>query len=93
MDKIIDINLLKNMPITDEFAQILFGCNSDEIEAIIEPKYSNAYYKIKNDNKSIVIYEDGSISIHEPNCGDVIYLTNAFQIVRYIDNYLASQKV
>ena len=88
MSKIIDIEALSKMPITDEFRDLL-----------IHNMYPATEIKVSmNSHKSIVYFEHHSmpyvyISIYE--CGTIEleddyhpYFNNAFQIVRYIDNYL-----
>ena len=79
MSKIIDIEALSKMPITDEFAKMLFGVsNSNLIKVIYEPPYLT--YKNKA-GCEVNICENGTFNTSQS-------WISIFKIVRYIDNYL-----
>ena len=85
MSKIIDIEALSKMPITDEFAKILFGENAlaIDIEIILQlhdPKLRLLKFRHLNFN-DIDLHDDGYVNFTMRG-GDI------FKIVRYIDNYL-----
>ena len=117
MTKIIDIEALSKMPITDEFANILFGENStsNNVEMKFNLKQSNglSVTSIKQGVQYMAQTEFGRKVVHISPLGDIskldelyakdgvnwvdfkygtLKIHNAFQIVRYIDNYLNEQK-
>ena len=88
MEQLIDIQRLAKMPITDEFAKMLFGdwCKStlvkssnDSTGVIYVCKMNNTHYT------NVLISTKGHIMKQGNN---IEVVSNAFQIVRYIDNYL-----
>jgi len=95
MDNTIDIKRLADMPITDEFARLLFG---DELrfEEITSEQNDDEEFVIRNGiNKELIVFgKEGSICFIHHWFGEEEYadIENAFQIVRYIDNYLNSVK-
>lgn len=91
MNKILDLGILKKMPITDEFCKMLFGESSSPLCVEVELKGSNRlFYKYTNiDNCMFCIVDNGVVWC---KVGNVDYPFNAFQIVRYIDNYLSERK-
>ena len=99
MNKIIDVEALSKMPITKEFAELLFGeeCDIDIIN--VENEYIHYGYSFENKKHWYQIFSNGMIwhriTVYSDSNGDnysdsEIPMLNAFQIVRYIDNYLNS---
>lgn len=94
-DKIIDIELLSKMPITKEFAELLFGVLV-EVEKI-KIDFGSDYINYTYNDVIFSVDEDGSMEKGEGGTGAMdgygyYDIASAFQIVRYIDNYLNSFK-
>jgi len=92
MNKIIDIEALSKMPITKEFAELLFNKKDINLSKItIEyPLKHSSYLRIGYKYDDYFFSENGDIDYQMTSQTEE--LRNAFQIVRYIDNYLNSLK-
>lgn len=90
MDAIIDIEALSKMTITEEFAKLLFGDNFDmqniNINSELRFAFNDKCVSITHEYEAYYFAENGEIDYQLTSQTEP--LKNAFQIVRYIDNYL-----
>jgi hypothetical protein len=92
MDKIIDIELLSKIPITDELCYLLFTfvTNPKEVKVI----YSSDLVEFRSSREIRQITQFGNVvSLYLSGHKRRNNICNAFQIVRYIDNYLQNNKL
>lgn len=98
MSNVIDIERLAEMPITDEFANLLFGHGTGVSHDVFIEKESGQIIFVKSRflvwEEKIKIGFNGSIKKIIPVISGTVFVpvNNAFQIVRYIDKYLNGGK-
>lgn len=95
MSKIIDIEALSKMPITDEFAKMIFKDLVDKSKFKVSLTNYNLLYHYEYKKHSLLqfsIENNGEIQKCCIDSNGIRFMDfdNAFQIVRYIDNYLNS---
>ena len=97
MGKIIDIEVLSKMPITKEFAELLFGDGARPVDIFNDIQLTSVNY-INSNGIELCIFDDGEMEKGKDRIGNIegygyYPIPNAFQIVRYIDNYLQQENI